>query len=477
MGIFILTKVNAQQNKSLSDFTQVEAGQVFDIQLFTADRHSIYIEPPYENDVMAEVSNGVLHLSASKKGTGVIKVKLYFKELKGVQLSGAAGVSNNDTLISPQFSIHTSGAAKVKMILKSDIIKVDADGASDVIISGTGATTNFILSGASELKAYDLTAQKVTIQTSGAANAKLNVTEFLSAHAEGASHISFSGKPAYKNISINGVATIKDKTEGDDFNNEIVPGLNKDGDTTRLKIGKKKFMIIDDDKKEEYIEGLDESPKHSRRKMKHVWTGFELGVNGLVTPQMNFSFSDNYKFLDSKIGESWFFGLNLPEIDGQIIRNKLAITTGFGLQWSNIHFNGNDVLIPHIDSLAATKSPANSNLSLNKLYTFDLTAPLLIKFAPGTGKKANGGFHLAAGVIFHYVATAGVVTETSENGYLLHTEFRDNFNINPFRVDATVRLGYDRIKLFANYSLTPYFDSSKAPDVRAFAAGLTLIGF
>jgi len=40
-----------------------------------------------------------------------------------------------------------------------------------------------------------------------------------------------------------------------------------------------------------------------------------------------------------------------------------------------------------------------------------------------------------------------------------------------------VRVGYNNIKLFANYSLTPYFNSSKGPDIRMFSAGLTLIGW
>jgi len=102
---------------------------------------------------------------------------------------------------------------------------------------------------------------------------------------------------------------------------------------------------------------------------------------------------------------------------------------------------------------------------------------LLIKLAPGTKKSARKGFHIAAGAIFHYVINKRVVTETSSGGFDQRVELEDDFNINPLRADATVRAGYGRIKLFANYSLTPYFNKSKAPDVRLFSAGLTLIGF
>jgi len=85
--------------------------------------------------------------------------------------------------------------------------------------------------------------------------------------------------------------------------------------------------------------------------------------------------------------------------------------------------------------------------------------------------------YFAIGVIVKYTATAKVVTETTARGSEDRLTFRDDFNINAFRVDGTVRLGYNEIKLFVNYALTPYFNNSKAPDVRAFAAGIMLIGF
>jgi len=466
-GLFFQSKIFAQQNKSLPFFNQIEAGQTIDIQLISADRNSMYTELS-ENSVTADVVNEVLKL---KSNALKAKIKIYFKELKSLKIEGAAIVSNTDTLISPQFSITSEGASKLNLILKCDTLKVNAEGASDITLSGIATIGIFNLAGANIFNANNLATKKITINAEGIANAKINVAEYLSAHATGASHIVFSGKPEYKNISVDGISTIKDKTSGDDFNNETVRGVKKDGDTTKLKIFKKKFMMIDDNKNDN-DENVD---ANARRKMKRVWSGFEVGVNGFATPQVGFNFNDQYKFLNTKIGESWSYGINIVEWDAQIIKNKLALTSGLGMQWNNTHFNGNDVLIPHIDSLAASKS--SSNLNLNKLYTFDFTAPLMIKFAPGSKKDAKGGFHLAAGVILHYVTSASVVTETTANGYFERTVINDNFNINPFRVDATIRAGYSHLKLFANYSLTPYFNTSAGADVRLFSAGLTLVGF
>jgi hypothetical protein len=470
-GMLLLTKAKAQ-NKSLPDFNRIDVRDNIGIQVFIADRHSMYVEAKYPEHVSTDVQNGTLILRNKENNNGDVVVKLYLKELKGVKVEGAAKISSIDTLRTDVFDMELSGAAQSTLIVSCDILKVNATGAADVFLSGRSSTVNVKLSGASVFRGLELVTQRTNIQTSGAAKGKVNVTEFLSAEASGASQIIFSGGPQYKNISINDAGTVTDKIDGNEFNNVIAQGMDKNGDTTKVKIGKKRYMIIDEGEDEDEVKKVN---TNRRRRMKSVWGGFSVGVQSFTTPGMDFNMPANYKFLNSKTGESWFFDLNLPELDGQIIRNKLAITTGLGMSWNNVHFDGNNVLIPNVDSLAA--SAAGSNLSLNKLYTFDINAPLLIKFAPGTKKRAKGAFHIAVGAILHYVATTRVVTETSAGGYNQRVEINDNFNINPFRIDATVRTGYDRIKVFVNYSLTPYFDRSNAPDVRLFSGGITLIGF
>lgn len=472
--IFIAQYSSAQQNRQLEEFTKITAGGAFVIELHAADRHAVYIESGDEKNIITEVRNGELVIRTdSKKVSEDIKLKIYFKDLNGIEIDGVSKVLNTDTLHLSQLNIQADGSANIVLIIKSTNVKVKGEGASEVTLSGICDVTQFDLSGASSLKAMNFAAQKVNIITDGAASAKLKVKEMLTATARGASQIEFTGNPSLKNIKITDAAAVNERTDGDKLTAYNFKGQYKDGDTTKLRIGKRKFMIIDEE--EEPADKADDKKNLRRKKMKTLWGGFELGVNGFMTPSMNTTFDSKYKFLETKFGESWFFSLNLGDLDAHIIKNKLALTTGLGFQWNNTHFYGDNFLIPNIDSLGAALSPAK--LTLNKLYSFDITAPLLIKFAPGTRKSAKGGFHIAVGTTLHYVTSVQVITETSANGYHQRIELKDDFHVNPFRADATVRIGYDRIKLFANYALTPYFNTSKAPDVRAFSAGITVIGF
>ncbi|MFI5220728.1 MAG: head GIN domain-containing protein [Bacteroidia bacterium] len=464
-----------QITKPLPEFNKIEAGEAFKILLIPSDSNSIVIGTKNEADVLTEVKNGTLHLKSNFKSAVNWNVKIFFKGLNELTLEGTAQAICRDTIHTQSFYLKSSGTSLSDLIINCDTLKINAEGVSQTLISGSAITANYIVEGASKLNAQNVTAQKIDVRTEGTSNAKIRVNESLSAHAEGISRIIYGGNPINKSIAIDGLATVKSASGSEEFNNEKALINKNDGDTTRLKIGRKKLLIINEDNSADFEKTFDEKPKNSKRKMKSVWGGFALGVTGMTTKDMNFNFSTNYKFLNTKLGESWFFDLNLPEYDAQIIRNKLAVTMGLGMQWNNIHFAGNNYLTPKSDTLSSTN--AGVNLNLNKLFTFDITAPLLIKFAPGSRKRAKGGFHLAAGVIGHYITTSSVITETLANGYMQRVVFNDNFNINPFRLDATVRVGYSRVKLFANYSLTPYFNTGAGPDVRLFAAGLTLVGF
>src|SRR4051812_28409123 len=96
-ALLFISKVNAQQTRSLPDYTSIKAGDAFSIELIKADRHSIYMEEDEEKDIKAEVNNGTLELSTLKKITRAVKIKLYFRELKDLELHEAAQAHSNDT--------------------------------------------------------------------------------------------------------------------------------------------------------------------------------------------------------------------------------------------------------------------------------------------------------------------------------------------------------------------------------------------
>jgi carbon monoxide dehydrogenase subunit G len=472
--LIFLKPVKAQNSQPVSEFTKLNLSATANVELVIADRYSVYIQKNAEQLIASlKVVNNELTIGDNFGTAG--KIKVFAKSITDIKMDGGAKLECLDSLKSADLSIKMDGASKAHLIISNNNTNVNMDGGANLILVGVANNAVIKTDGAVILNANGLTVNNMNIEADGSSNAKILVTESLYAKADGASIVTYIGEPKNKMFSIDGVGKIKSNTDEytADFDVTIPQIKNSpDADTTRLKIGKRKFIIIDDEKKD------DEKPNdeiEKRRRMKHVYAGFETGVNALTTSSMSFAHSNGYKFLNTKVGSSWFYGLNLFEFDGHIVKNKIAFTTGLGMQFSNYHFEGNSYITPNIDTLGSTAT--GLALTTNKLYTYDLNVPLLIKFSPGTNKRENGGFHIAAGAIVRYTTTAKVVTETTARGAEEYWTIKDDFNMNPFRVDGTIRVGYDKIKLFANYSLTPYFNNSKAPDVRAFAAGIMLVGF
>lgn len=458
--LIMVKPVKAQTSQPLPEFDKIKADGAAKIELIIADRYSVYSES--SKAVQVTVSNGTLLIDDIPSGQ---TLKVYTKTLTSIVMDGITTIESSDTINTANFTITMDGSTKANLLVAATNITVNQDGSTSLTLAGYAKDASIKMDGAAKLKAENLKLNQANVETDGIAFAKVNVTNNLMARTDGSSSLRFVGTPVNKMFAIDGASTIKSIDEKEDYTDNTGVAATNNDDTTRVSIGGKKLIIIDDKNKT--------TKEVKTNKMKKVYSGFELGINGFTTPDLNFSLA-NTPFLNTKLSNSWFYGLNLFELDGHIIKNKLALTTGLGMTWSNYHFEtDSQYLTPKSGTLTAT--PSNGGLSLNKLYTYDLNAPVLIKFAPGKNKNPKKGFHLAVGAIFRYMATTQVITE-SDNGKQ-RVELRDDFNINPFRVDATVRVGYNKVKLFANYALTPYFNSSAAPDIRSFSAGLTLVGF
>ena len=125
-------------------------------------------------------------------------------DVEDLQLSVSNGKLNYAFLKKP---IQRFG---LKFLIKAPAISnVEVSGASKVVI---GLFNNQQLlanvSGASSLDAFDVNAQSVDIEVSGASTAKVNVQRTLTAKVSGASQLIYRGSPTLK-TDLSGSSTIK----------------------------------------------------------------------------------------------------------------------------------------------------------------------------------------------------------------------------------------------------------------------------
>ena len=235
-----------------------------------------------------------------------------------------------------------------------------------------------------------------------------------------------------------------------------------------------------------------------KNKFNGHWAGIDFGWNGYVNSSFNMNFPDEINYMDLNTGRSLMVNLNPVELNVNIAKNKFGFTTGLGFQLSNYFFTRDYAWYGGLDSLAAFRVyDASGNLvtmSKNKLFVSYLTLPVLFEFQTNPKCRLNS-FHLTAGVIgavrlqsyqkmelTSYDKTLYLETETGQVVSSFEAEkstrrVHDQFFLNPFKVDATVRVGWSFLNLFATYSLTPMFQKDKGPEVYPWTVGITLLGW
>ncbi len=472
-----------------------------------------------------------------KKQKSIVLLYLKEKSIRKLKASGISGADFDGKVFGEELEINGSGATDIEIdrfegkslsldisgatsltlkALSSDALQMNIEGAPDVSIQNiqcqsihseiSGApkvtlegkchTHELQISGAAELKAAQLQTDSLIIESSGASSAKVS-----------AEHIQQSKS---------GIATIKvydSNGERMDEKAEIVKTSIAKDDSVTFRIGKFKVGVFEsaDDSVHIDIDGVsvdvdddgNVSVKRENDKPKFDghWSGFELGINAYAKSQNELipTFPEADSYLEINYGKSIVANWNFLEQNLALLPNKkLGLTTGLGLSWNNYRFVKNTRL-ESTNGYLQGQIEEGIKVRKSKLTVFSLRLPLIMEFQTNMeDHKRKNDFYINAGLIgslrinshtkryydelnkdFEVVqydsqsqAYVSMGTATSPD-YPKVKKFGD-FYLNPFRLDATARIGWGRVNLFATYALTPMFRKNKGPELYPWSVGIIL---
>lgn len=247
------------------------------------------------------------------------------------------------------------------------------------------------------------------------------------------------------------------------------PTTNCENDTTRLMFGKTQVLIVEAGS-DGAIDTVIINPKDKRNNEAH-WAGLDFGFNVLMNSSSQNTFPAS-PYLKNDIARSQVWNLNILEHKFKVVKEYVGITTGLGFSFAQVAFSNNYVLGSKGDSTFANMDTITS-YSKNKLRAAYLTVPLLLEF--NTSKDNDNGFYLAAGVVGGLRIGSSYKLISKDNGDKVRSVQKGSYNLNPFKLDATARLGYGNFGAFVSYSLLPLFESTaKVQEAYPLTAGLTL---
>jgi len=265
----------------------------------------------------------------------------------------------------------------------------------------------------------------------------------------------------------------------------VLFGLNsygQDPDTSKIRIGNKKYTVIVDDGKElrivtdennkvvtEDIRGDERHEHKSARRMDGTWGGFELGLANFVNSDYKMTLPEGADFMDLKVANSMEFNFNFAEKSLGIIKNYVGIVTGLGLQYQNYRFVNDFSLTKGDDGILA--EPVDMELFKNRLSIWHLNLPLMVEFQiPVYGE--NKRIKLAAGVIGGLRIGSRQVQKFMVNDEKQKIKIKDDFYLRDFNYGFTARIGYGDVAVFANYYPQTLFENCMGPEIYPVTIGL-----
>ncbi len=167
------------EQRDITDFSELEAGGMFEIE-WRSGPPSLTVTT--DENLMSYVENGVhddkLRLRVRERilPTHGLKIIVSSSNRTGVKLTGASELVVHQ-LTGSSYAIQTTGAADVKL-----------DGQIDHLLAD--------MTGASELSAKSLQTRTAEISTTGAASAEVAVSESLKVTITGAGEVVYHGNPS-----------------------------------------------------------------------------------------------------------------------------------------------------------------------------------------------------------------------------------------------------------------------------------------
>lgn len=441
--------------RNVDAFTGINTSALVSIELKSGSPCSVSLEGEAEGvkTITTKVENGILVIGQDGHSrSGPVKVMVTISDLKTLDLGGPATLTSQGTIVSDSVNIQGTGGSQLELSLSSSKIEVDLAGASTLKLCGTTNVLDAEVSGAAEFRSACMESKKVNVVTSGASFASVTATESVVARSSGASDIAVYGSAKEQSVESSGSSSI-DMRSGS--------GVS---DTTHLKIAGRNFDITEDP---------DERSKREKKADDddfETWAGLDFGVNGLMTYDNQIVMPQGLKSMELNYVKSYVFGWNMFQKNIHLYRNNINLATGLGLTWYHYNLRNSYSLQPNADyTYAVFDSLDYSKNRLNMCYA---NIPLFLEFNTNNA-DAGRSFHFGAGAQFGYNVFKNKLKQKYElDGKTYKRKLKDDFNVNPFKVDLIARIGYGDFTLFASYSLTELFEKDKGPSLFPVTAGI-----
>lgn len=452
--------------REVDPFTKIKILDNAKVELSIGSPQSVRVETrAMLGAIKTIVSDGTLSI----QGPEAI-VYITAPEINGINISGIGKLNCDSILRSSFLRISISGNGKVKIPVDVGHLEIGISGIGKIELGGRADHTEINVSGSGKIEAYQLEIKSCEANISGVGKCYADVKESLLLRISGSGSFYYKTKPSSFSANISGIGKYG-------IYNDDTSSMPNDSTSEN-----KTFTVIghQDDNDDYAFKWETDSIFRTPQKARSHWSGIDIGFNQLmVGNKFSTDLPDTYDYLELNSGKSININLNLFYHDFQLYKRTVMFTTGLGMTLNNYRFSSNKTIVADtnriVGGLDYTDAGELIKYDKNKLAVNYVTVPALIQF--NTRQEFKKSLHVGVGMLFSYKYGSHLKLVYNDDGERKKLKRRDEFYIQPFRTDATIRIGYEYYTLYATYALNSLFKDNKGPQLHPFQIGINLAGW
>ncbi|PWH86980.1 porin family protein [Brumimicrobium oceani] len=249
-------------------------------------------------------------------------------------------------------------------------------------------------------------------------------------------------------------------------------GQKEEEETTTISFkGKVITITSDNDSESDTTIVLEDDLEEEKWDVNH-WRGLEFGVNGFFTSDaFDINNDPANVYLELDYAKSFMINMNLFEFNTALGTEHFRFFTGLGFRFNRYAFKSTNSTLSYNDTTIFNSMDSLKTFDKNYLNASYISVPLYFTFMPG--KNPDKSFFLSAGAIINYRIGSRLKQKYVSQDQKRKDIERGHYHLNPFIIDASVRVGVGDFTMFANYGLNSLFESNKGPDNKPFSLGLS----
>jgi len=198
---------------SFDDFEKIEASHAIQVTILPSD--TFYVLLRVDDNIVKYLDvykSGdwlILSLEDNKNYNHVhLEAEIHLPKVTALEVSGASVVEMAGFNSNEDFLLDLSGASVFSGNIDAEDCDIELSGASVVNMNGSCDQMDIIASGASVLSMGNFICHTANVNLSGASDATIHVTDFLSAVLSGASILRYYGDPEIGALNTSGASSI-----------------------------------------------------------------------------------------------------------------------------------------------------------------------------------------------------------------------------------------------------------------------------